>query len=198
MKNPKLSLKLLLTAVAFALILLVSTAISIWTYADVDEKRDADVAIVLGAATWNGEVSPVFRERINHGISLYEEGYVGKLILTGGYGEGNDISDASAARDYAIGQGVSEVDILIEEQSTITQENLANAKVIMDENGYATAIIVSDPLHMKRAMLLARDCGIEAYSSPTPTSMYTSLKSRLEFLAREEFFYIGYLFWRII
>ena len=82
--------------------------------------------------------------------------------------------------------------LLIEEKSTITEENLEFAKEIMDANGFKTAIIVSDPLHMKRAMLMAKDYGITAYSSPTPTTMYKSLRSKLPFLLREEFFYIGY------
>lgn len=50
---------------------------------------------------------------------------------------------------------------------------------------------------MKRAMLMAKDCGIEAYSSPTPTTRYRTLRSKLPFLAREEFFYIGYRLVRI-
>lgn len=197
MKNIKLPLKILMALAAALVLCLAATAVSICAYAGADEKREADIAIVLGAATWNGEVSPVFRERINHGITLYRDGYVGKLILTGGYGEGNDTSDAAAGRDYAVSQGVPEEDILIEEASTITQENLANAKSMMDEHGYSSAIIVSDPLHMKRAMLLAKDCGIEAYSSPTPTTMYRSAWAKLKFLAREEFFYVGYKIWRL-
>lgn len=67
----------------------------------------------------------------------------------------------------------------------------------MDSCSYSSAIIVSDPLHMKRAMLMAKDCGIEAYSSPTPTTRYRTLRSKLPFLAREEFFYIGYRLVRI-
>ena len=62
----------------------------------------------------------------------------------------------------------------------------------MDAHSMNTAIIVSDPLHMKRAMLMANDYGITAYSSPTPTSMYRSAKTQLPFLGREVFFYIGY------
>ena len=57
----------------------------------------------------------------------------------------------------------------------------------MDENNYETAIIVSDPLHMKRAMLLAEDAGIKAYSSPTPSTRYVSLRTKIPFLARETF-----------
>lgn len=180
------------------MIYLAATALSIWRYASVDEKQPADTAIVLGAGTAGGEISPVFRERIHHGIWLYQNGYVDALIFTGGIGDGNERSDAWAAGQYAIEQGVPEADILLEEKSTITQENIANAKKIMDEKGYRTAIIVSDPLHMKRAMLMARDYGIEAYSSPTPTSRYISLKTKIPFLAREEFFYIAYKVYRMI
>lgn len=124
--------------------------------------------------------------------------YVDKLIVTGGIGDGNDRSDAYAAKQYAISQGVPETDILTEDTSTITQENLENSKVIMVQNNYTTAIIVSDPLHMRRAMLLAEDAEISAYSSPTKTSKYVTLKTRLPFLAREVFFYIGYKWWRIL
>lgn len=188
----------LLGMVLLLVIYLAVTAVSIWQYASVDEKQSADTAIILGAGTADGEISPVFRERIHHGIWLYQNGYVDTLIFTGGVGGGNARSDAWVAGQYAIERGVPEENILLEEKSTITQENIANAKKIMDEKGYRTAIIVSDPLHMKRAMLMACDYGIEAYSSPTPTSRYISLKTKIPFLAREEFFYIGYKVYRMV
>ena len=123
---------------------------------------------------------------------LYENGYVDCLIMTGGVGNGNETSDAYVAKQYAISKGIPEEAIFIEEKSTITEENLKNAKAIMAENSLDTAIIVSDPLHMKRAMTMAKDYGIIAYSSPTPTTMYKSNKTKIPFLAREVFFYIGY------
>ena len=174
-----------------------TVALSIVNYGKIDEKAPSDVAIVLGAGTWKGEVSPVYRERINHGIWLYQNGYAGYLLLTGGVGEGNTVSDAAAAKAYALSQGVPETAILIEEKSTITEENLFYAKAVMDELSLKSAIIVSDPLHMKRAMLMASDYGIDALSSPTPTTMYRSLKTQIPFLAREEFFYLGYLIVRV-
>ena len=189
---------LIILLIAFLTVLyLAFTAYSIVSYGKSDKKTPSDVAIVLGAGTYNGEVSPVYRERINHGIWLYENGYVDFLIFTGGIGEGNDVSDAYAAKQYAISKSVPENVIFIEEFSAITEENLEYAKTIMDENSMNTAIIVSDPLHMKRAMLMAEDYGINACSSPTPTTMYKSLKTKLPFLAREEFFYIGYSIVRI-
>ena len=45
----------------------------ICSFSTKDQRQKADVAIILGAAAYNGEVSPVFRERINHGITLYQE-----------------------------------------------------------------------------------------------------------------------------
>ncbi len=198
MKSKKCKIFLALGAVIFlSVVIALSIAISIWNYGKLDEKSPSDVAIVLGAAVWDGEVSPVYRERINHAITLYEDGFVDYIILTGGFGEGSYKSDSQVAKEYALSQGVPEERILTEEKSTITEENLEFSKEIMVENNLEAAIIVSDPLHMKRSMLMAEDYGINALSSPTTTSMYKSLKTKIPFLLREEFFYIGYCVVRI-
>lgn len=188
---------ILITALLVLAAYIAGNAVSICRYSARDERCAADAAIVLGAAVYHGEVSPVYRERLQHGIMLYEQGYVKKIIVTGGLSEGNDCSDAYAAKLYLMSQGISEEDILMEEESAITQENLENAQKLMVQQGYQSAVIVSDPLHMRRAMLLAEDLGIEAYSSPTETTMYRSLKTKIPFLAREIFFYIGYKWYRI-
>lgn len=195
-KYNRISIVILVTFVV-CLLYVAANAMSIWSYAKVDEKQPADVAIVLGAGSYNGEISPVFEERINHGIWLYENGYVDKILMTGGYGSGSDCSDACAAKLYAESKGVPGEDILMEEKSTITQENLLYAKEVMEAEDMETAVIVSDPLHMKRSMLMAEYYDIEAYSSPTPTSRYVSLKTKLPFLGRELFFYIGYKVYRL-
>lgn len=193
MKSKKHIFIVILGAIVFlSMVCALIIAIGIWNYGKVDEKQPSDVVIVLGAAISDGEVSPVYRERINHAIYLYENGYVDYIILTGGFGEGSFKSDSQVAKEYALSQGIPEERILIEEKSTITEENLEFSKEIMDENNFETAIIVSDPLHMKRAMLMAKDYNIIAVSSPTTTSMYKSLKTKIPFLLREEFFYIGY------
>ena len=197
LRGKKLVILVSLLVVFLIILFAILTAVNITYYGKVDEKAHCDVAIILGAATSDGEVSPVYRERINHGIWLYENGYVDYLILTGGIGKGSEMSDAHAAKQYAIKKGVPEQVILSEEKSTITEENLEHAKAIMDEHSLDTAIIVSDPLHMKRAMLMASDYGIDACSSPTPTTMYRSAKTQIPFLAREVFFYIGYLIVRV-
>ena len=180
----------ILLAVIFGYCVL--TAVSIISFSEKDETRPADAAIVLGASVYDNSPSPVFCERINHAVDLYNDGYVETIIMTGGVGEGNIRSEADIAREYAEQQGVPAESIYIEENSGITDENLRNAKSIMKEHNLDTALIVSDPLHMKRAMLYAHDHEMKAYSSPTPTSLYRSWKTKLPFLAREVFYYTGY------
>ena len=164
-------------------------AISIWHYSLEYSEKKSDVAIVLGAGTNNGTLSPVFKERVNQGIYLYKKGLVKKLIFTGGIGENQDVSDSKVARNYAAQQGVPQNDIIIEEKSRYTHENLTEAKFIMDSLNFSSALIVSDPLHMKRSMELATAANIECESSPTKTSMYQSTIPKLKFLVYETFFY---------
>ena len=172
-------------------------AVSIVRYAQRDEAAPADCIIVLGAGTNGKTPNAVFRERLNHAAALYQEGYSDIILLTGGYSPGNEHSDAWIAGQYLMELGIPKDAILLEEKSTITQENLQYAKKIMDSQEYSTAIIVSDPLHMKRSMRMTKDYEIEAYSSPTPTTRYQTWKSKLPFLARETFFYVGYQIYRI-
>jgi uncharacterized SAM-binding protein YcdF (DUF218 family) len=176
---------------------LIYFSIDIYSYGNVNELVEADAAVVLGAAVWGDKPSPVFEERINHGIWLYKNGYVDKMIFTGGKGDNNEFSESSIAKNYAIENSIPSKDILIEDKSTITQENILYATQIVNENNYSKVIIVSDPLHMKRAMLMAKDYGLEAYSSPTQTTKYTTAKSKTLFLAREVFYYIGYGIFRL-
>jgi uncharacterized SAM-binding protein YcdF (DUF218 family) len=147
------------------------------------------VAIVLGAGTENNSVSPIYKERINHSIYLYNQGLVKKIIFTGGVGEEQNISDSEIAKEYALQNGIPEEDIITEKSSTITYENLSESKLIMDLLGFSTALIVSDPLHMKRSMMYANEIGINSKPSPTKTSMYKSFIPKGKSLVYETFFY---------
>ncbi len=183
-------LKLVLVLVIFTLGF---TATRIYTFGNSRTDTQADAAIVLGAAVWGNQVSPVFRERINHAVDLYRQGKVRKIIFTGGQGNSNEPTEASAARAYAMQNGTGGQDILIEQRSHTTFENLVNAKQVADANALKKVLIVSDPLHMRRAITMAQDIGLEAYPSPTPTTRYQGWKSQLTELSRETYFYIGYL-----
>jgi uncharacterized SAM-binding protein YcdF (DUF218 family) len=165
----------------------------VWRYGANDRATKSDCIIVLGAAVQGTTASPVFEERVRHGIDLYRAGQAPKLLFTGGIGDGQAHSESSVGRSLAIQQGIPATDILCEEKSRTTKQNLSEARVVMRQNGLTSAIIVSDPLHMKRAMLMADDLAIAAASSPTPTSRYRSLKSKLGFLLRELYFIHHYV-----
>src|SRR5512145_3448262 len=172
------------------------TAIDIYAYSLTKDDIPTDTAIVLGAAVWNGVPSPVFEERINHAIDLYKTGQVNSIIFTGGVGEGDQLAESVSAKEYAIGQGVAEKDIYCETWSTITYENLQGALEIVEAQKMNRVLLVSDPLHMKRAMMMAKDLGLNAYPSPTPTSRYRGLRTQLGFLLREVYFYGVYIIQR--
>ena len=190
----KLRLRLVFFLIVVFLIFISYSAFSIWSFSDKVQLVKTDVAVVLGAAAWDDEPSPVLRERINHSIWLYENDYVDKIIFTGGKGKGDQYAESEVSRDYAIKHNVHPDDILIETKSKITEENLKYAYEIAVEENLNTFTIVSDPLHMKRAMLMAKNTGMEAYSSPTQSSVYKSLNSKVPFFLRELFFYTGYIF----
>lgn len=173
-------------------------AFSIYSYRNTDPGLTADAAVVLGAAVWSDGPSPVFRERINHAINLYLSGRVQKIIFTGGQGNSNEPTESASARQYALRHGVKDADILLESRSHNTYENLCFAKQVVNEYKLVRILIVSDPLHMKRAVLMARDMGIEAYPSPTRTSRYQTLNSQPGFLAYETYYYTGYLLGRTL
>jgi uncharacterized SAM-binding protein YcdF (DUF218 family) len=153
----------------------------------------ADAAVVMGATVFRNRPSPVFRERINHAINLYQQGMVQYLIFTGGLAGNDELAESEAARNYAIAQGVPAENILIETESDNTCLNLIEAKRIMEENDLEQALIVSDPLHMRRTMWLAETIGLDALSSPTPTSRYQSIDRKASFLVREVYSYGAYL-----
>ena len=168
-------------------------AVDVYRFSQRDETRAADAAIVLGAAVYRERPSPVFRERINHAVQLYEDGFVGKIIFTGGVGRRDQLSEAEVGRNYALARGVPPEAILIEPNSTSTLENLANAKLVAEQHGLDSYLIVSTPFHMRRALSLADDLEMEAYTSPTRTTRWLSWFTRSLAFSREVVAYMWYL-----
>ena len=180
-----------LTLALISLLLVFYTAASIWNYGKQTTEHPAQVAIVLGAAVWNDQPSPVFRERINHAVRLYKMHSVQKVLCTGGQGTKSEVTEAVAAKRYVMLHGVPEKDILVEEQSHTTFENLLGAKQILALHKLQSTLIVSDPLHMKRAMRMAHHIGLNAEPSPTMTSRYRTMKTQFGSLVHETYYYLG-------
>ncbi|MBD0336513.1 MAG: YdcF family protein [Cyanobacteria bacterium Co-bin13] len=168
---------------------LATLGLDIYAFSFKSDTSPADAAIVLGAAVWEDQPSPVFAERINHAIHLYQAGTVELVIFTGGVGAGDSLAESLVASRYATARGVAAEDTVCETASKITWENLQGAKQVVDQRQLGHVLIVSDPLHMRRSVMMARELGIDAYPAPTPTTRYTGFQSQLAFLLREVFFY---------
>jgi uncharacterized SAM-binding protein YcdF (DUF218 family) len=162
--------RLLVAVVAATTILGGFAAFRIWEQGDRDEVRPADAIVVLGAAQYDGIPSPVFRARLEHAVSLFREGYAPLLVVTGGKAEGDRTTEAAAARQFAIDQGVPAAAILAEDRGRTTLESLRTVGLMLRERGISRAVFVSDRAHMLRVLRIARDEGIEAYGSPTTNS----------------------------
>lgn len=172
---------------------LVVVAWQIYSYSSISSGSSADAAVVLGAAVWRGRPSPVFEERIKHGINLYESGAVDYLVFTGGIGTGDTRAESEVAQAYALSRGVPAEKILIERNSSTTYENLHEACQVMAAADLKNLLIVSDPLHMKRALTIAGDIGLDAQPSPTPTTRYRTWRTQSVSLANEVIFYVVHM-----
>src|SRR5690606_41989218 len=96
-----------------------------------DQAGPADAIVVLGAAAYDTRPSPVFTERIRHGIDLYERGYATRLVFTGDYGDGARFSESQVARTCALRAGVPEDAALIETLSRTTRQNLLRSRDLL-------------------------------------------------------------------
>jgi uncharacterized SAM-binding protein YcdF (DUF218 family) len=92
----------------------------VWAQGQRDEQRPADAIVVMGAAQYDGEPSPIFEARLEHAVALYRAGVAPRLVVTGGKADGDRTTEAAAARAYAMAHGVPGDRILVEDQSRTT------------------------------------------------------------------------------
>jgi uncharacterized SAM-binding protein YcdF (DUF218 family) len=135
-----------------------------------DEQRAADAIVVLGAAQYDGQPSPVFEARLEHAVALWHQGLASAFVVTGGKLPGDRTTEAAVAREYAIANGVPAEAIFGEDQAHNTLSSLSAVAAELRARDMTSAVFVSDPTHMLRVLRIADDMGIDAYGSPTPTS----------------------------
>ena len=176
----------------------VAVAYQIVQFGNQISESSADAAVVLGAAAWGNKPSPVYRERIMEALYLYKQGRVHWIIFTGGTPKEGYPPEAEVAKQFAITNKIPVRSILVDVESRSTKQNLLRAKELMGRTGIQTALLVSDPLHMKRAMTIATDIGLQAQPVPTVSSRIQSWKMWSKFLWRETWLYLEYLLFRTL
>lgn len=130
-----------------------------------DDAVPSDCIVVLGAKARGGAPGRVLRARLGQAQKAYEQGLGGKILVCGGKGTDETVPEAAAMAAYLKAQGVPGEDILLEQDSRNTRENLRFAKRIMEANGYRTCVLVTSDYHMARARMLAAQEGLSATGS---------------------------------
>ena len=130
------------------------------------ENVRTDYVIILGAEVRGKTVSLVLEERLKKGVTYLNEYPDSKVVVSGGQGFGEDISEGEAMKGYLIAHGIDSKRIITEDKSTSTMENFKFSKEVLSkvEGGDVTKItVITNDFHMFRAKMLARRNGFQPY-----------------------------------
>jgi uncharacterized SAM-binding protein YcdF (DUF218 family) len=166
-RRPGWILRLVVGAMLIAALVVGGTAFRVWQVARDDDRQPVDAVIVLGAAQYDGEPSSIFAARLRHAEALYESGLAPRIVTTGGSRAGDEYTEAEAGRRYLVERGVPADDVVAVEEGSDTLGSLRAVAARASQDGWRSALVVSDPWHSLRARTMARDSGLEAWTSPT-------------------------------
>ncbi|MHA6795742.1 YdcF family protein [Pseudonocardia bannensis] len=159
--------RLLVGALLVVTLIVGGTAFRVWQTARVNGDRAVDAVLVLGAAQYDGDPSPVFAARLRHAVSLYERGLAPRIVTVGGSRAGDEYTEAEAGRRYLIERGVPSSAVVAVGEGSDTLGSMQAVAARAERDGWSTTLIVSDPWHSLRARTMAEDSGLEAWTSPT-------------------------------
>ena len=169
----------------------------VWDQANEDEVHSADAIVVLGAAQYDGDPSPVFQARLDHAAYLYDTGVSNTIVVTGGKAEGDRFSEAEAGAKYLTEtRGVDPEQILEEREGTTTLESLEAVWEIAEPRDIDSVLLVSDPMHSERIKMISEDLGFEeTYASRVSyQQLDRSRETKAKELLREVISIINYQF----
>ncbi|TCU75521.1 uncharacterized SAM-binding protein YcdF (DUF218 family) [Tissierella praeacuta] len=144
------------------------------------EKRNKDYLIVLGAGLIGDRVTPLLASRIDKAIEFYnsqkEKGVKPpKIIMSGGQGPDEVVSEAFAMKSYALEMNIPEEDILMEDKSTNTKENLKfSTNLIKNDSpkNNPKVLLFTTNYHVLRAGILAKSMGFNYNGLGSKTKFY--------------------------
>lgn len=163
-----------------------TTALRVWQVARIDDQQPVDAVVVLGAAQYNGQPSEVLAARLRHAADLYSDGVAPRIVTVGGSQNGDRYTEAEASRDYLLEHGVPADAVEMVPEGADTLRSLEAVAATAKEQGWETALLVSDPWHSLRARTMARDAGLEAWTSPTRSGpIVQTRETQLRYIYRE-------------
>ena len=148
---------------------------------DRGEHGDYDALIVLGAAVHGDRVTWVLSNRLDAAYDYAAAHPETVLVVSGGQGDGESVTEASAMAGYLTRRGLDPSRILLEDRAESTAENFAFSKAIIDETLGPDASIgfVTTRFHVFRAGAVARKGGIAARGLGAPDVWYIAVNNFL-------------------
>lgn len=146
-----------------------ASAHRVFTVSHEDQMHRADAIVVLGAAQYNGEPSPILQARLQHALELYRAGLAPAIITSGGRQPGDDsgYTEASVAARWLLQHGIPADRLYLEDTGRTTWQSMRNVAAIGRAHGFHSVILVTDPLASARAQQMALTLGFQAaYVSP--------------------------------
>lgn len=186
--------KILAVCILFGGVLMLCTTFFLYACGNNNSATyNEDYLLILGCGVRGEEPSPALRERLDTALKYLEKNNSCKIIVSGGQGRDEDISEAEAMRRYLIENGISGSRILPEDKSTSTTENFRFSNSLVDgELANRKAIFITNDFHIYRAASLARLQGFTLNHIGAPTPWYSILPSYLrEFLAIGQMFLLN-------
>ncbi len=154
----------LITGYTVFLVVVIITGSILVIFSASKPEAGADAIIVLGAGIHGDQVTRLLAKRLRAAIEYKQENPGALIVVSGGQGQGEDITEAEAMERFLILNGISKEDIIKEEASTSTQENFRFSKLLLDEHfpdGYSVVYVTND-FHIFRAGLVAKKEGLTA------------------------------------
>ena len=142
-----------------------------------------DCILILGAGVRDdGTPSPMLNDRLLSGISLYESGAAGKIIVSGDHG-GVGYDEVNTMKSFAVAHGVPSSDVFMDHAGFSTYESLYRAKAVF---GVKKLIIVTQAYHLPLALYIAEKMGLDAVGVDADFRAYRgqSYRDARELLAR--------------
>ena len=168
-----LAVRVVVVLFAVALTYYVVTLYQVWSTGRRDQARPVDAIVVLGAAQYDGRPSPQLAARLDHVVTLWPRELAPLIVVTGGKQPADRFTEAEASARYLVERGVPEGVLVFENAGRSTYESLEGVADLLHERGLRTVLLVTDPFHALRSRLSAEELGLEAYVSPTETSVVT-------------------------
>lgn len=153
----------------FTLLLVAGVALFIVTegmifyHGNKEPQPHADYVIVLGAQVRGTVVSKALKKRLDTAYEYLQDNKSAKVIVSGGQGSGEDISEARAMYDYLAGRGIAKDRLIMEDNSRNTYENLRFSQSEMGV-GEHTVVLVTNSFHVFRAVNIAKKLGLKEVS----------------------------------